>query len=173
MIQSGPKMTQNGPQLPQMAQEWPKMARNYPQMAQKLRPDLSTFAQKFLTEKSGSANFFAFRMYHSKYLPHSANDAPDAPRAPKPHHSPGATPFSWNNAKEEMIYSASVKRRPSRDLTSSFAQYTKKITLKEGKIDSHSLHEVWRNWKMESGDLDFLAFSATTSHIWLDKYLGR
>ena len=49
MIQSGPKMTQNGPQLPQMAQKW--------------RPDLRTFFAIFFDWKSGSANFFAFRMY--------------------------------------------------------------------------------------------------------------
>ena len=49
MIQSGPKMTQNGPQLPQMAQKW--------------RPDLHTFSANFVDWKSGSANFFAFRMY--------------------------------------------------------------------------------------------------------------
>ena len=51
MIQNGPKMTQNGPKYPQMAQIW--------------RPDLRTFSANFVYWKSGSANFFAFRMYAS------------------------------------------------------------------------------------------------------------
>ena len=49
MIQSGPKMTPNGPKLAQMAQKW--------------RLDLRTFSANFFDWKSGSANFFAFRMY--------------------------------------------------------------------------------------------------------------
>ena len=39
------------------------MAHNYPQMAQKWRPGLRTFSAIFFDWKSGSANFFAFRMY--------------------------------------------------------------------------------------------------------------
>ena len=46
-----------------MAQKLPKMAQNYPQIAQIWRPDLRTFSASFFYWKSGSANFFAFRMY--------------------------------------------------------------------------------------------------------------
>ena len=54
MIQNGPKITQNGPKLPQMAQKW--------------RPDLRTFSANLFYWKSGSANFFAFRMYDSGFV---------------------------------------------------------------------------------------------------------
>ena len=48
-----------------------------------------------------------------------------------------------------------------------------KCPLKQEKVDSISLHEFWRNWKMESDDLDFFAFSTGTYHILLDKYDGK
>ena len=80
MAQKWPKMTQNAPKWPkydpkwpQMALEWPKMIQNgpkmtqhgpkLPQMAQIWRPDLRTFSAIFFYWKSGSANFFTFRMY--------------------------------------------------------------------------------------------------------------
>ena len=56
MPRNGPKMAKNDPKCPKVAQIWP-------QMAQIWRPDIRTFSAIFFYLKSGSANFFAFRMY--------------------------------------------------------------------------------------------------------------
>ena len=46
-----------------MAQKWPKMAQNYPKWPKNDARICALFPQFFFYWKSGSANFFAFRMY--------------------------------------------------------------------------------------------------------------
>ena len=77
MPRNGPKMTQNAPKWPKYDPKWPKMVQHGPRMTQndpkwpKNDPKLpkydariyALFPQFFFYWKSGSANFFAFRMY--------------------------------------------------------------------------------------------------------------
>ena len=60
MVQNGPRMTQNDPKWPKNDPKWPKITPKWPKNDARI---YALFLQFFFTEKSGSANFFAFRMY--------------------------------------------------------------------------------------------------------------
>ena len=64
MAQNGPRMTQNDPKWPKNDPKWPKITPNGPKMT----PGFTHFFRNFFYWKSGSANFFTFRMYGSCLL---------------------------------------------------------------------------------------------------------
>ena len=59
MTPNGPRMTQNGPKWPKNDPKWAKITPNGPKMT----PEFTHFFRNFFYCKSGSANFFTFRMY--------------------------------------------------------------------------------------------------------------
>ena len=65
-------------------------------MAQKWRPDLRTFSANFFDWKSGSANFFAFRMYANQVSSCVANN-----------HSPGQG-RSYSVAQQDKIWKIQI-----------------------------------------------------------------
>ena len=59
MTQNGPRMTQNDPKWPKNDAKWTNITPNGPKMS----PGFTHFSAIFFLLKSGSANFFAFKMY--------------------------------------------------------------------------------------------------------------
>ena len=61
LVQHGPRITQKDPKWPKYDPKWTKITPNGPNMT----PGFTHFFRKFFYWKSGSANFFTFRMYES------------------------------------------------------------------------------------------------------------
>ena len=81
MAQHGHRMTQNDPKWPKNDPTWPKITPKSPKMT----PGFTHFFRKFFfTKKSGSANFFAFRMYACASHPLPPPHEEGAPLEPAP-----------------------------------------------------------------------------------------
>ena len=66
IAQNGPRMTQNDPKWPKNDLEWPKIDLEWPKITPKWPKNVAriyALFRNFFLLKSGSANFFAFKMY--------------------------------------------------------------------------------------------------------------